>query len=99
MQNMGMQVLVGAGKGLLMVFWAMVGLNLSAPFAHPFASLISGLAISALALHSLELLLFHGRLRALPRPRVARLQVLVFGVFHVLTLPAKADAPLEVSHA
>lgn len=97
-----MRVVSGAGKALMMVFWAIVGLNLTTPFAHPFASLIGLAAVLVLVLHSLELLLFRGRLSALPRPRMARLQVLIFGVFHLLTLPAKAVAEVkagEVQHA
>lgn len=98
-----MRVVSGAGKALMMVFWAIAGLNLTTPFAHPFASLIGLAAVAVLVVHILELLMFRRRLSALPRPRVARLQVLLFGVFHLLTLPAggsgAAVTDVGVQHA
>lgn len=91
-----MKVFWGLGKLLTAVFWLVVLFNLIVVLPNPFALLIKS-AGSLLALtHVVELLLFNGSLRRRPRPWRDRLQILLFGIFHVQSFPKKIP---EAAHA
>ncbi|BBP81737.1 DUF1145 domain-containing protein [Pseudomonas sp. No.21] len=82
-----MKLFLGVGKLVALVFWLAVLANLIEPFAKPFASLLNAVAALVLGLHLLELVVCNGQLRTRPRPWNDRLQLLLFGVFHLLGLP------------
>ncbi|UXY54302.1 DUF1145 domain-containing protein [Pseudomonas tohonis] len=82
-----MKLFLGVGKLVALVFWLAVLANLIEPFAKPFASLLNAVAALVLGLHLLELVVCNRQLRTRPRPWNDRLQLLLFGVFHLLGLP------------
>ncbi|WP_413794300.1 MULTISPECIES: DUF1145 domain-containing protein [unclassified Pseudomonas] len=90
-----MKVFWGLGRLLTLLFWLVVLVNLVVPFVHPLHLLVNGAGAFLLVLHLLELLLFRARLRGRPAAGRDRLRVLLFGIFHLQTLPT---AP-EASHA
>jgi putative membrane protein len=91
-----MNKLLGVGKALAALFWGAALANLLDPFAQPFASLLYLASASILLVHGLELWLFNDRLSGCPQPRLERVQVALFGVFHLLCLPPAQDAePVE----
>jgi putative membrane protein len=95
-QAQAMKVFWGLGKLLTIMFWLVVLINLAVVLPSPFALLIK-LAGSLLALtHVVELLLFNGSLRGRPRPWRDRLQILLFGMFHLQSFPKNAP---EAAHA
>ncbi|MGY2339166.1 DUF1145 domain-containing protein [Pseudomonas sp. SDO5532_S415] len=92
-----MKVLWGLGKLLTLLFWSVVLVNLLTPFIHPLHSLVN-LAGGLLAtLHLLEALLCFRSLRGRAHPWRDRLKIIIFGVFHLQTIPAPT-AP-KASHA
>ncbi|MCD5987856.1 MULTISPECIES: DUF1145 domain-containing protein [Pseudomonas] len=91
-----MKVFWGLGKLLTAAFWLVVLFSLMVALPTPFDPLIK-LAGGLLALiHVAELLLFNGSLRGRPRPWRDRLRILLFGIFHIKSLPKKAQ---EAAHA
>ncbi|BBP61161.1 DUF1145 domain-containing protein [Pseudomonas sp. St316] len=90
-----MKVFWGLGRLLTLLFWLVVLVNLVVPFVHPLHELVTVAGGFLLVLHLLELLLFRASLRDRPAPGRDRLRVLLFGIFHLQTLPT---AP-EASHA
>ncbi|WP_434628836.1 DUF1145 domain-containing protein [Pseudomonas sp. Z1-14] len=90
-----MKVFWWLGRVLTLLFWLVVLVNLVMPFVHPLHLLVNLAGVSLLAIHLLELLLFRARFRGRPAPGRDRLRVLLFGIFHLQTLPT---AP-EASHA
>lgn len=95
-----MKVLMGLGKLLTVAFWAVVAGNWLQPVAQPFADLLNFAGGFVLLLHILELRWFSARIKHTAAPFAARLQVLLFGVFHALTLPdASAPAPVPATAA
>ncbi|SDI46117.1 putative membrane protein [Pseudomonas flavescens] len=99
-----MKTIAGLGKLLATLFWCVVLANLIDPYAQPFAQWLTLAGAAVLALHAVELALFNGLLGAQPRVAVARVQVLVFGIFHLWTLPKAAlpavqPNPEGASHA
>lgn len=101
-----MKVLMMLGKGLTALFWGVVLANLLQPFAQPFALLLQVLGAAVLLLHAGEYLLFKQRLQDRQKPALDMLQVLAFGIFHLLGLAdeqAETDAadrlPLEAENA
>lgn len=106
----GVKIFLVLGKCLTALFWGVVLANLLQPFAQPFALLLNGAGAFILLIHALELWFFNARLSACPKPALQRVQVMLFGVFQLLGLPAEqaavaADAEsqetlqLEVEHA
>lgn len=81
-----MKVFLGLGKLLALVFWLVVLANWLQPFAEPFAQGLWLLGGVFAVVHLLEMLLFNGRFQGRDSPWWDRLQVLLFGVFHALTL-------------
>ena len=92
-----MRVFLRLGKLLALLFWALVLVNLLASFAKPFGVFLHLAGALVLLIHGFELLLFKARLAQRPRPWLERLQVLLFGVFHLFGLPPVTLA--EVDHA
>ncbi|MDN7142602.1 DUF1145 domain-containing protein [Pseudomonas sp. JQ170] len=83
-----MKVFLGLGKALTVVFWWVVLVNLLIPQAFPFNKLISAVGIGLLGLHLLEVLAYNSRLRDRSHRWFDRLQILLVGIFHVLSIPA-----------
>lgn len=86
-----MKLLTTLGRLLAVPFWLAVLVNLSAPFAAPFALLLNLAGAAVLGLHVLQLALCHGRLQASARPTCDRLLLLVFGAFWLDALPPAAQ--------
>lgn len=84
-----MRVIGFVGKALALLFWGAVVANLLAPFAKPFDMLMSFCGGLVFLIHGLELLLFRETLRQRSHPAAQRFQVLLFGIFHLLTLRAE----------
>jgi putative membrane protein len=92
-----MKVIWGLGKLLTLLFWLVVLVNLLTPFIHPLHLLVN-LAGSVLAiLHLLEALLSYRSLRGRAHPWRDRLKIVIFGVFHLQTIPAPTAS--KASHA
>ncbi|WP_433885134.1 DUF1145 domain-containing protein [Pseudomonas vranovensis] len=83
-----MQGLLGLAKALTVVFWWVVLVNLLIPLEHPFHLLINVAGAALLGLHLLEVLMFNGCLRERSHRWFDRLQILLVGIFHVLSIPA-----------
>ncbi|MBT8764627.1 DUF1145 domain-containing protein [Metapseudomonas boanensis] len=93
-----MRVFLGLGKVVALLFWLAVIANLFVPFAAPFDVLLNGAGALLLLVHLGEALLFNPLLQRQARPWLDRLQLLLFGVFHLLGLSRRA-AQEEHSHA
>ncbi|WP_448106610.1 DUF1145 domain-containing protein [Pseudomonas azerbaijanoccidentalis] len=92
-----MKVIWGLGKLLTLLFWAVVLANLLMPFIHPLY-LLTNLAGGVLAiLHLLEVLLCNRSLKGRAHPWLDRLKIVIFGVFHLQTIPAATAS--KASHA
>ena len=91
-----MKGLLGLGKALTVVFWWVVLVNLLIPQEFPFNRLISLAGAALLGLHLLEVLFFNGSLRGRSHRWFDRLQILLVGIFHVLSIPAPRQ---ETKHA
>ncbi|EMG4342666.1 DUF1145 domain-containing protein [Pseudomonas aeruginosa] len=87
-----MKAILGLGKLVTLVFWGAVLVNLLHPFAYPLNWLLSIAGGLILLIHLIEILVLGGRLKARAHPWLDRLQVLLFGVFHMLALPALSPA-------
>lgn len=101
-----MQALTMLGKALAGLFWLAVGAALGEWLGSPFAQLLYLLAASLLVIHGMELWLFGDLFKGRTKPWLDRLQVLLFGIFHLLSLraerPVQEPATLadeEVAHA
>lgn len=87
-----MKVFLNIGKAAGVLFWGVVLANLAGPFAQPFDLLLHMAGGSLLALHIVELMLFRARWQAQPSAPLHALQILLFGIFHLLSLPAAQAA-------
>ncbi|WP_282339704.1 DUF1145 domain-containing protein [Pseudomonas sp. PS02288] len=86
-----MKLLSLLGKAIVLVFWLVLLVNLLQPFAAPFALLLNLCGVVFLVAHVIEILVFRARLQGCPKPWSDRLQIMLFGVFHLLALrPAKS---------
>ncbi|BAN47324.1 DUF1145 domain-containing protein [Metapseudomonas resinovorans] len=92
-----MRLFMGLGKVVALLFWLVVVVNLLSPFAKPFDMLLSGAGILLVLVHLFEIMLFNSRLRGRVHPWWDRLQLLVFGVFHLLSIPRRGAR--EAGHA
>lgn len=90
-----MKVFWGLGRLLTLFFWLVVLVNLIMPFVHPLHWLVNLGGALLLAVHLLELVLFRSLFRGRPAAGRDRLRVLLFGIFHLQTLPTATEA----SHA
>ncbi|KQN51535.1 hypothetical protein ASE98_22400 [Pseudomonas sp. Leaf48] len=92
-----MKVLWGLGKLLTLLFWLVVLVNLLVPFSYPLHPLVN-LAGGFLAfIHLLEVLLCNRSVKWRAHPWLDRLKIVIFGVFHLQTIPAPATS--KASHA
>jgi putative membrane protein len=92
-----MRVFLLLGKLLTLLFWVLVLLNLFVGFAKPFGLLLQVAGALVLLAHALELLLFKSRLQHRPKPWLDRLQVMLFGIFHLYGLAPVVTS--EIEHA
>lgn len=90
-------MLWGLGKFLTLLFWLVVVVNLLNPLIHPLHLLVKLAGNLLLLTHLLELILFNRSLKGRAHRRRDRLQILLFGVFHLQTIPAPAIP--EANHA
>jgi putative membrane protein len=68
------------------------------PFAQPFGLLLNLVGLAVLAIHAAEYLLFKERLSNQQQPLLQALQVILFGIFHLLSLTdqvSAADADMD----
>lgn len=91
-----MKSLLALGKILTVVFWWVVLVNLLIPQEFPFNQLISIAGATLFALHLLEVLFFNGCLRGRSHRWFDRLQILLVGIFHIVSIPAPRQ---ETTHA
>lgn len=91
-----MKSLLALGKILTVVFWWVVLVNLLIPQEFPFNQLISIAGATLFALHVLEVLFFNGCLRGRSHRWFDRLQILLVGIFHIVSIPAPRQ---ETTHA
>jgi putative membrane protein len=92
-----MKVIWGLGRLLTLLFWSVVLVNLLIPFVfplHPLVNLAGGLLG---VIHLLEALLCNRSLRGRAHPWLDRLRIVIFGVFHLQTIPAPTAS--KASHA
>lgn len=82
-----MTFILGLGKALTVVFWWVVLANWLMPQPLPFNLLINAVGIALLGLHVLEVLCFNGSLRGRSHRWFDRLQILLTGIFHVMSIP------------
>ncbi|CAI8912299.1 hypothetical protein D3C81_1393180 [compost metagenome] len=92
-----MKVFWGLGKCLTLMFWLVVLVNLVEPLINPIDLLVNLAASLLLLTHLLEVLLVHRNLKGRPHPWRDRLQILLFGIFHLRTLSAPTSG--EPRHA
>ncbi|WP_460418328.1 DUF1145 domain-containing protein [Pseudomonas sp. microsymbiont 2] len=88
-----MAFILGLGKVLTVAFWGVVLFNLFMPQPLPLNLLINAAGIVLLALHALEVLFFNGCLRERSHRWFDRLQILLTGIFHVMSIPKPQEAP------
>lgn len=85
----GMKVLWGLGKCAGLVFWLVAVINLLQPFTDPIHLAVNLVASVLLLVHLLEVLVFNRTLKTRAHPWVDRLQVLLFGIFHIKSMEAR----------
>lgn len=88
-----MKALMITGKALALSFWLVFCAALAKWLGSPFEQLIYLLAAFLLSLHGLQLWLFSSLLVVRSSPWLDRVQVLLFGIFHLY--PLKVDKPVE----
>ncbi|WP_342649494.1 DUF1145 domain-containing protein [Pseudomonas sp. REB1044] len=88
-----MKFILGLGKALTVVFWWVVLVNLTQPQPLPLNLLINAAGAFLLALHLLEVLMFNASLRGRSHRWFDRLQILLTGIFHVMSIPRPLEAP------
>ncbi|MDF2487387.1 MAG: hypothetical protein K0S77_9 [Pseudomonas sp.] len=82
-----MKFVLGIGKALTVVFWGIVLMNQLTRQPSPLNLLINAAGICLLGLHVLEVLFFNARLRGRSHRWFDRLQILLTGIFHILSIP------------
>lgn len=82
-----MKFILGLGKVLTVLFWWVVLFNLFMPQPLPLNLLINAAGIVLLSLHVLEVLFFNASLRGRSHRWFDRLQILLTGIFHVMSIP------------
>ena len=91
-------MLWGLGRLLTLVFCYVVLVNQIVPFVRPLHLMVNLAGGLLLLIHVLEVLLCNRSLKGRPHPWRDRLRILVFGIFHLQTLPAPV-APQASTHA
>lgn len=87
-----MKFILGLGKALTVVFWWIVLVNLFMPQPVPINLLINAAGSVLLTLHVLEVLFFNASLRGRSHRWFDRLQILLTGIFHVMSIPKPEEA-------
>src|SRR3989344_6166480 len=87
-----MKVFLQVGKTAVAVFWLLVLVNLVTPLNKPVDLLLNVLGGLVLLAHIVELAMFGSRLRGLANLNLQRVQVLLFGIFHLYGLPEAVPA-------
>ena len=88
-----MKFILGLGKVLTVLFWWVVLFNLFVPQPLPLNLLINAAGIVLLSLHVLEVLFFNASLRGRSHRWFDRLQILLTGIFHVMSIPKPNKGP------
>ena len=88
-----MKFILGLGKVLTVIFWGVALFNLLMPQPLPLNLLINAVGIILLSLHVLEVLFFNASLRGRSHRWFDRLQILLTGIFHVMSIPRAQEAP------
>ncbi|NBB08222.1 DUF1145 domain-containing protein [Pseudomonas sp. SLFW] len=91
-----MKVVWGLGKVLTLGFWAVVLVSQAAVLPVPFGMLLKLAGSLLLLTHVMELFFFNGSLRGRLHPWSDRLQILIFGIFHLQSFGRRQA---EVHHA
>lgn len=78
-----MKVFLQVGKTAVAVFWLLVLVNVFSPLNKPVDFLLNLLGGLVLLAHVIELAIFGNRLRGLDNLTLHRIQVLLFGIFHL----------------
>ena len=92
-----MKVLMIGGKALSLAFWLLLLSTLAGWLGSPFEQLILLLAASMALMHGLQLWLFSSLLAAAGNGWGVRLQVLLFGIFHLYSLKPAQNESASVS--
>ena len=88
-----MKFILGLGKVLTVAFWGVVLFNQLMPQPLPFNLLINAAGIVLFGLHLLEVLFFNRSLRGRSHRWFDRLQILLTGIFQVMSIPRARKAP------
>lgn len=91
-----MSVIWGTGKALTTAFWLLIITSLTITMPHPFGLMFKLAGGLLLLTHIIELIGYHASLRGRPHPWRDRLQILLFGLFHLNTFKRPQA---EVHHA
>lgn len=95
----GMKALLGVGKALALAFWLVFGAALAKRFGAPFEQLVYLLGAFLALLHGAQLWLFSDLLSGRASPWLDRVQILLFGIFHLYPLKAeRAGESLAAAH-
>lgn len=92
-----MKALLIAGKALTLSFWLLFGVTLAGWLGTPFAQLIYLLAAFVLVLHGAQLWLFAAALGRDGNPWPDRVQVLLFGIFHLYPFNSASLSDVQAS--
>ena len=92
-----MKGLMIGGKALSLAFWLLSLSTLAGWWDSPFEQLILLLAASMALLHGLQLWLFSSLLASAGKGWGERLQVLLFGIFHLYSLKPVQNEPASPS--
>jgi putative membrane protein len=79
--------LLSFAKGALAMFWLLALANLFVPLGETWFWPVNLAAAAVLLAHVGEVLLFRRRLQGRPQPWLERVQVLLFGMLHIQSLP------------
>ncbi len=80
-----MKMLILGGKAITLFFWVMMIYNLIMPFNGNISNLLNFLFFTMLAMHSLQVLMFHNLFKSLMKIENKHyLSVLIFGAFSLL---------------
>ena len=74
------------GKFLTLLFWLVVAVNLLNPLIHPVHLMVNLAGGLLLLTHLLEIVRFNGNLKGRAHRWRDRLQILLFGIFHLQTV-------------
>lgn len=88
-----MKFILSLGKLLTIVFWGVVLYNQMVPQPVPLNLLINATGLMLALLHLLEMLVFNASLRGRSHRWFDRLQILLTGIFHIMSIPRAQEAP------